>query len=47
MEIFGRNGTMQDALGMANSIRSMQSGSSMDRLGGLSKLVQLVMSLFV
>ena len=43
---FGKNGTMQGALNVASDIKAMQSGNAMDRLSGLSKLVQMVMSLF-
>lgn len=44
---FEKNGTMNQAMGVANSISSMKSNSSTERLGALSKLVELVMSIFV
>lgn len=42
---FGKNGTMEGALNLANNISGMKSGSGASRLGALGRLVQMVMAL--
>lgn len=42
---FGKNGTMEGALNLANNISGMKSDSATGRLGALSRLVQTVMML--
>lgn len=43
---FGKNGTMQGLMDFAGNYQGAKSSSGVQRLGALSRLVQLVMSVF-
>lgn len=41
---FGKNGTLNQMMGVASNIQGMKSDSAMQRGGALARLVSLVMS---